>query len=128
MAISCLMLEAFESLLQGRKRSIRPNVKAFIDFFDREPEFAALKGRGSEFFTNVRCGIVHQAETTKGWRILRSGQLFDGERTLNAAKFLRALRGVLNKHCDELKRINWGDKRWNAVRRKLGNICDNCHP
>lgn len=128
MAIACLMLEALESLLQGRKRSISPNEKSFTDLLNREPEFAALKGRGSEFFTNVRCGILHQGETTRGRRILRSGELFDGERTLNAVKFIRALQRVLNKHCDELKRINWGDKRWNAARRKMGNICDNCHP
>jgi hypothetical protein len=128
MAIACLMVEALESLLQGRKRSISPNEKSFTDFLNREPEFAALKGRGSEFFTNVRCGILHQAETTRGWRILRSGELFDGDRTLNAVKFIRALQHVLNKHCDELKRVNWGDRRWNAARRKIGNICDNCRP
>jgi hypothetical protein len=128
MAISCLMLEALESFLRGWKKSIRQSEKLFVDFLDREPDFATLRGRGSDFYTNVRCGILHQAETTAGWRIVRRGDLFDGDRTINADKFIRALQKVLNAHCDELTRINWGDKRWNAARRKLNNICDNCRP
>lgn len=128
MAIACLMLEALESLLNGRKRSIVPNEKSFADFLDREPEFAPLKGRGVEFFRNVRCGILHQAETTGGWKILRKGDLFDGDLTLNAVKFIRALQKVLNAHCDQLKAVNWGDKRWHATRRKMDYICVSCHP
>ena len=128
MAISCLMLEALESFLRGWKKSLRQSEKLFVEFLDREAGFAAFRGRGSEFYTNVRCGILHQAETTAGWRILRSGELFDGDRTINAVRFIRALQRVLNKYCDELKHVNWGDKRWNAARRKLGNICDNCKP
>jgi len=126
MAISCLMLEALESFLRGWKKSVRQSEKLFVEFLDREPAFTTLRGHGSDFFGNVRCGILHQAETTAGWRIVRRGDLFDGNRTINADKFIRALQKVLNAYCDELKRINWGDKRWNAARRKLNNICDNC--
>ena len=92
MAIACLMLEALESLLNGRKRSIVPNEKSFADFLDREPEFASLRGRVARFSKNVRCGILHQAETTGGWKILRKGELFDGDHTLNAVRFIRAWR------------------------------------
>lgn len=127
-AIACLMLEALESLLCGWKKSGRQSEKMFVEFLDRESDFAAPKGCGPDFHTNVRCGILHRAETTAGWRVLRSGDLFDGDRTLNAHKFIRALQRVLNIHCDQLKGINWGDKRWNAARRKLNNICDNCRP
>jgi hypothetical protein len=127
-AIACLMLEALESFLRGWKKSIHQSEKLFVEFLEREPDFATLIGRGSEFFTNVRCGILHQAETTAGWRIGRRGDLFDGNRTINADKFIRALQKVLNSHCDALKRVSWGDKRWNAARRKLDHICDNCRP
>lgn len=128
MAISCLMLEALESFMRGWKRSVRQSEKLFVEFLDREADFAIFRGKGADFYKNVRCGILHQAETTAGWRIRRSGKLFDGHRTINATKFIHALQRVLNKHCDELKQTSWGDKRWNAARRKLGNICDNCTP
>lgn len=128
MAISCLLLEAFESFLRGWKKSAGHSERLFVEFLDREASFAAFRGKGSDFYKNVRCGILHQAETTAGWRILRSRELFDGHRTINAVKFMQALQRILNRYCDELKQVNWGDKRWNAARRKLGNICDNCKP
>jgi hypothetical protein len=107
MAISCPMLEALESSMRGWKKSIRQSEKLFVDFLDREPDFATLRALGSDFFANVRCGILHQVETTAGWRIGRCGDLFDGDRTINADKFIRALQKVLNAYCDELKKINW---------------------
>jgi hypothetical protein len=118
------MLEAFES---HWKMSIRQSEKIFVEFLDREPEFAMFRGRGSDFYVNVRCGIMHQAETTGGWRILRSGDLFNGTTPINSVKFMRGLQRVLDSHSEELKRTNWGDKRWNAARRKLGSIGDNCN-
>jgi hypothetical protein len=44
------------------------------------------------------------------------------------AKFIQSLQRVLNAYCDERKRTTWGDRRWNAARRKLNNISENCEP
>lgn len=107
MAISCLMLEALESFIRGWKRSTRQSEKLFVEFLDRETDFVAFRGKGIEFYANVRCGILHQVETTAGWRLLRSGELFDGHRTINAIKFIQALQRVLNRYCDELKQAGW---------------------
>lgn len=48
MAISCLMLEALESFLRGWKKSVRQSGKLFVEFLDREADFAAFRGRSSE--------------------------------------------------------------------------------
>ena len=126
-AISCLLLEALESFLRGWKKSTRQSETLFVEFLDREPEFSSFRGRGSEFFRNVRCGILHQGETTNGWRIRRSGPLFDGDRTINAIGFIRALERVLKRHCAELRAAHWGSKPWGKARRKMDHICHNCN-
>jgi len=110
MAISCLMLEALESFRRGWKKSSNQSEKLFVEFLDREPDFAAFRGRGAEFYADVRGAILHQAETTHGWRILRSGPLFDGSRTINAAAFIRELERALNTYCEGLKRAPWGSE------------------
>ena len=127
MAIGCLMLEALESFKRGWKKSVRQSKKLFVEFLDREPEFAAFKRHGSAFYTNVRCGILHQAETTGGWRIIRSGSLLDGY-TINATKFIAALQRVLKAYCSALKTESWGSKEWNKVNRKMSYVCENCAP
>lgn len=47
-------------------------------------------GKNSDwFFTDIRCGILHQAETRGGWKIQRKGTLLDDHnKTMNATVFL----------------------------------------
>jgi hypothetical protein len=48
--------------------------------------------------------ILHQSETTNGWRILRSGPLFIKEsKTINATIFLNRLDKCLETYCDKLR-------------------------
>jgi hypothetical protein len=121
------MLEALESFKRGWKKSVHQSRRLFVEFLDREPEFAAFRGRGEEFYTHVRCGILHQAETTGGWRIMRSGSLLDNQ-TINATKFVAALERVLKAYCSALKGEPWGSKEWNKVCRKMNHVCGNCYP
>jgi len=78
MAVSCLMIEALECFLQGWSSSENRSKAAFCLFFDAHDQFKDLRGYGQHFYKNVRCGILHQAETTGGWRIRRDKScLFD---------------------------------------------------
>lgn len=79
MAISCLMIEALESFRLGWSDTDRKSQKAFESFFQQcsmqGSELGVFAENTADFFKNVRCGILHQAETTSGWRILRKGPL-----------------------------------------------------
>ena len=65
MAISCLMIEALESFHQGWKDTSEPGKgkSAFCFFFDTNDRFKDFRGFSQQFYKNVRCGILHQAET-----------------------------------------------------------------
>ena len=65
MALSCLMLETCETFRQGWRSSIGKSERAFVSFFGREDLFGDFRGHASEFWKNVRCGILHQGETTR---------------------------------------------------------------
>jgi hypothetical protein len=128
MAVSCLMIEALESFRQGWETSDRQSKAAFCFFFDASEQFKDFRGHAQAFYTHVRCGILHQAETTGGWRIRRdSSALFDATAmTVNADRFLDALEQVLGSFCDELKTAAWDDPEWKRVRDKMNAIVRHC--
>ncbi len=130
MAVSCLMVEAFESFVQGWESSEgRGRGKAgFCFFFDQFDEFKDFRGHSADFYKHVRCGILHQAESTGGWRIRRDNSpLFDSAaRTVNAEKFLDSLQVVLVGFCKNLESLPWGGTEWKNVRTKMEAIVRNC--
>jgi len=128
MAVSCLMIEAFESFVQGWESSEGKSKAAFCFFFDQFPEFGAFRGHGQQFYKHIRCGILHQAESTGGWRIRRDGSMLFDQAALivNAEQFVDALEQVLTTYFDQLKNAQWNDLRWKNVRRKMNAIVRNC--
>ena len=128
MAVSCLMIEALESFRQGWETSDRQSKAAFCFFFDTSEPFKEFRGHAQTFYTHIRCGILHQAETTGGWRIRRDkSPLFNvGARTVNAERFLKALEQVLNGFCDGLKTAAWDSPEWKKVRDKMNAIVRHC--
>ncbi len=126
MAGGCLMIEALESFRLGWPDSRGRSEKAFCSFFAHWPPFEVLCPHAEGFYTHVRCGILHQAETTGGWRIRRKGALFDEtERTVNATRFLKNLRAVLGAYCGELALQPWDSAIWRAFRAKMNHLCKN---
>jgi hypothetical protein len=127
MAISCLMIEALESFRQGWKSTDGLDEKAFHMFFARESAFANFRGYERYFYRNVRCGILHQGETYHGWKIVRAGPLFDqATRTINATRFLRAMKDLLDDFCDRLKTAEWKSEDWKNVNKKMRTLCQHC--
>lgn len=127
MASACLMIETLESFWQGWPKSPSSPL-AFCQFFDRSLRFTALRGFSREFYIHVRCGILHQGETTGGWHINRKklNQLFDAStRTLNATVFLREMKGSLSDYRSSLKAVSWDSEIWENFRKKMKNICVN---
>ena len=133
MAVSCLMIEALESFRQGWQDT-KPRGKseeAFRFFFQRCCKQGAGLGvfaaHADDFWRSIRCGILHQAETTKGWRIWRSGCLFDRKRkTINATSFHNELEKALERYCHELKQSDWDSEVWRNLRKKMKAVIKNC--
>jgi len=137
MAASCLLIEALQSFFAGLKDTKNVSAESFKDFFDRNkvnfPKFAecfpgvAANKKENNFYYNIRCGILHQAETTDGYSIVRDkSYLFDPtEQTVNADEFIDAVEICLDKYLNELRARVVTSERWNKAADKLTYICDN---
>lgn len=128
MAISCLMIEAFESFKQGIDDTTGKSQSMFRDFFRSEVlDFPDFKDIAKDFYSNVRCGILHQAETTNAWRILLCGPLLDlNEKSINAELFVFALQKSLERYIDNLRAHGMETTIWLNAFSKLKSICKNC--
>lgn len=126
MASACLMIEALESFWQGWKKSPNSSL-AFCQFFSRNPKFDDIRGLTQEFYTNIRCGIMHQGETTGGWHIRRDiKKLFEAStKTIDATVFLKEMESSLEDYCSTLKSESWNSAVWKKFRKKMSNVCSN---
>jgi len=136
MAVCCLMIETMESFQNGwsdtreiyddQGKKIGGRI-IFENFFNRYKEFDKFKGLGKNFYDNVRCGILHQAETKKGWRIGRRGALLEpATLTINSTKFRMELENALRDYCNKLKIGN--EPIWRNFKTKMAYIIQNCIP
>jgi hypothetical protein len=117
MAVNCLMIEALESFRSGYADTKGESKKSLVEF----------KGNEERFYKDVRCGILHQAETRGGWKIRRSGVLFDETTlTINATEFLARLKAYLEDYKSELEKSDWNSETWRNLRRKMSAIIENC--
>jgi hypothetical protein len=132
MAISCLMIEAFQSFREGLEytRATGAGQKCFSKFFSEIAAFSSLKPFAGDFYSNIRCGILHQAETYGNWRVIRrkGSPLFDVSRkAINADCFFEELVKSFENYCHELEAADWSSALWVAAKRKLKAICDHCN-
>lgn len=144
MAASCLLIEALQSFHEGRNNTSRGSQDAFKAFFKREESFfprvrecfplvdgvnqKGEKIQNCTFYKNVRCGILHQAETTGGYTILRNDSaLFEKRgKSINADTFLKAVESCLERYIHELRATESSTHLWKMAVKKVGHICDNC--
>lgn len=124
MAISCLMIESLESFRRGWRDTRNKSEAAFCSFFSQWDQFAEFRLVSGDFYRHVRCGILHQAETTGGWRIVRSGPIL-AHTTINASRFSGALRHVLKTYASSLRTEDWDSETWRAFRKKMDVVCQN---
>jgi hypothetical protein len=125
MALACLMIEALESFRRGWGNTKSKSREAFRSFFSTQPAFKDFVHYTDEFYTCVRCGILHQAETRGGWRVLRRGPLLNtSDRTVNATAFLGHLEAALDAFCDDLILKDWDAEEWKRARTKLAALCE----
>lgn len=128
MAVACLTIEALESFKLGKKDTKGEGIDIFKSFFTTEElYFPGFKEISKDFYYNIRCGILHQAETKNAWRIIRSGKLLDNdEKVINASKFVTALNKSLDNYIKKLNEKDFDDILWKSALIKLEDICENC--
>ena len=128
MANCCLLIETIESFRRGWAQS--RNELNFLKFFTREKEFKefATDDIPTQFYKHIRCGILHQGETTGGWSINRnSSNLLDKSKPeINAVLFSERLKKALEGYRDELKVNEWETQIWKNAREKMKSILKNC--
>jgi len=131
MAISCLMIEALESFHQAWPDTHGKSKCAFRSFFRRCEEsghsLRVFHPLADDFYRNVRCGLLHQAETTGGWRIRRKGSLLNSK-TINATRFHNALSAYLLDYRRRIEQASWDDATWLNFRIKMDAVIANCQP
>lgn len=136
MAISCLMIEALETFWQGlkdsREKENGKNIKGgdfFEAFFSHCNELREFGGFGNKFYKYIRCGILHQAETTGGWKISRKKEvplLDKATRTINANEFFNQLKKYLKSYRTKLETQELNSDIWVKFNKKMEAIISNC--
>lgn len=129
MAVSCFVIETLQSFREGEPDTNGIGQRMFKNFFKNEqdnfPDFN--EEISSEFYKHIRCGILHQSETTNAWRVLRVGKLLDKtEFSINAELFLESLDKSVNKYLEELTHLEYNSDLWKNAFIKLKDICENC--
>jgi hypothetical protein len=149
-AASCLLIETLESFYRGWE-STHKSIKsddiedacrpagpkanpsksevAFCYFFQRFPEFSGLRPVARSFYRDVRCGILHQGETTGGWRVLRKGPMFEPEGpTVNASRFLNEVAAAVREYAKCLRSSDWESGLWANFKHKMDATIKHCGP
>ena len=128
MASYCLLIETLQSFINGWGDSNRRSQKAFEDFFKNDQRFKEMSSLGKEIYKNVRCGILHQGETTGGWKITREGRNLielDSKR-LDAVLFGQYLEASLIEYSDSLRSSEWDSEVWDNFRTKMRKTISHC--
>lgn len=131
MATCSLLIETIESFYRGWPTTSGKSELAFLKFFTRDPRFSqfARYDLPSLFYKHIRCGILHQGETTGGWFISRRSSdplLSRDSKLINASKFLIRLKKSLGDYRELLYRSAWQSSEWENLRTKMNSIIKNC--
>ncbi len=138
LAILCTLIEFLESTVEGLKyRFLKSGEKLdkfeysksselFIDFLcNREPfnkEFNSTLAM--EFYINIRCGLLHEAQTKNRWRVRaknKEGKMIEkDQKIVYRDNFMDAIKLFIKLYSVELKS---NKKFQEAFIRKFDSLC-----
>lgn len=127
LAIDCLMIETLQSFIEGWKSSHGKSTESFRRFLTTRKRFKKFftKKRAERFYSEFRCGILHQAEIQGNSFVWSVGDLLeiDGKKmTVNRTKFHKSLKDEFVDYLDELRDSVSVVPRKN-FRKKMDHIC-----
>jgi hypothetical protein len=145
MALCCLLIETLQCYRRGLPSSHNGELKClsklpsnkgeysladplketsqnvFIEFFqheDHQKYFTNIDGK--VFYREIRCGLLHQAQTKGGWRLLRTGKFWDTDQmSINRDEFSQRLRECFDGYLKLLQESEWDEEIWKSARKKL---------
>jgi len=130
MAIDCLLIETLQQFIEGVSETPRRKNECYFKKFlisrfkeDFDDEKAKM------FYKQIRCGILHQAETKESSKIKMSHELpivkFTKKKDgliINRKKFHEKLKKIIKLYTEELKDTTNELLRKN-FRKKMDYIC-----
>ena len=129
LAIDCLLIETLQAFIEGVGNTWKLSRKMFVNFLTESPSFSVYfdKKLACRFYEDVRCGILHQAETRSGWLIWSVGPLFlDPKgtkiRIINRTEFHEALKSEFDSYVTKLRDLK--DTKQDKLREKFRNQMD----
>ena len=132
MANSGLLIETYVSFKEAEYKDTKyKSLDCFKYFFTTEPRFTmfSVGEIPTYFYYNVRCGILHNAETRNGWMITRikNKPIFDAStKTINATKFVNRLKFVLSDYKNLLIGSDfYNDQIWKNFKDRLKFLFEN---
>jgi hypothetical protein len=139
LAIQCTLVEFLESTVQGvNYRYLRSRERlnlheysssrdVFVSFLRKRPPFSQDfdEGLAGEFYSDIRCGLLHEACTKGGWRVWAEspdGRVIDRTRRIvYRNNFQNALDQFIRWYHDTLPRDGALQE---AFIRKFNNLCE----
>ena len=127
MASFCLLIETLQSFKEGLGDSKNISGSLIKIFFYETKFFPEFKNQGKAIYEKIRCGILHQGETTRGWKITRITSVSSSfsKKTINANEFMDDLKKSLTEYRSELLSEDWNSPIWKNFRTKMGKIIEN---
>ena len=127
MALECLLIETFAQFLKGLDDTHRVSKKEYIDFLINSLNCFPSKAAAESFYSCIRCGILHQAQTKKNSG-LTFGEAYAIEYRGNflmvsVDAFTSELYDFFRWYCQQLKKPGNNILRLNFI-KKMDYICN----
>lgn len=128
MALNCLLIETLYQFKEGKdKTPSRRNKEAYSDFLMQEfPHVFNTQSIAESFYSNIRCGILHSAQTKNESRLSdREGvaAVLEGNTLVVSVKGMSLLlKTYFEKYLQRLSDVNETTLRKNFI-KKMGYIC-----
>ncbi len=136
--ILCSVIEALETFYQGKyftpsapknkyEYTFGESKELFVSFFTKRWPFKKEfnEDLSKDFYSNVRCGLLHEAASRNGWRIRIDNDVLiekNGKgKILNRVLFLQAIIDFMEQYKSELLKSK---VRKEAFVRKMDSICN----
>jgi hypothetical protein len=127
LAIDCAVVETLGAFQEGLTDTDKKSKATFAKFLSTSPGFKKhfTLDRAKQFYTDFRCGILHQAETGGASKVWSIGELLrddSGRLTVNRTKFHEQLKSDIEAYVTALRDPKNSPLRKN-FRRKMKFIC-----
>lgn len=119
--LQCSLIETIESFINGwiyfypnfvnpQGIILKGNDKIFKSFFNKREPFKnySSKINGKRFYVDVRCGLLHEAQTKNNWKIKKgksnnlSYEVKDGFHVLHRDNFQKDFEELIKKYKDAI--------------------------